>query len=202
MAPISSAAAAVLPARLAPDPLSRDAGSGRGLLRQARLELGPPEMFDAIPDEIAPRADLKNGARDFPQIDRSQKGDPLVNLRPSLSGRLRQPGALNRLRADMLTFDQDAERPCLGLQFSGRRRARSRLRRAFRGLGRGKRAGDRGRRFRRFAFRRPRRHHHAPGGLGRTDRPGRDARRFRAPKSWGPTRLFPPTRPRSRPICQ
>jgi spore germination cell wall hydrolase CwlJ-like protein len=110
-APISSAAAAVLPARLAPDPLSLDAGFdphfGRGLLRQARLELGPPEMFDAIPDEIDPRADLKKGARAFPAIDRSQKSDPLVNLRPSLSGRLRQPGALKRLRADMLTFDQD-----------------------------------------------------------------------------------------------
>ncbi len=108
MAPISSSMnAAVLPARLAPDPLSLDAGFGRGLLRQARLELGPPEMFDAIPDEIAPRADLKKGVRDFPEIDRSRKGDPLVNLRPSLSDRLRQPGALNRLRADMLTFDQD-----------------------------------------------------------------------------------------------
>ena len=110
-APISSAGAAVLPVRLAPDPLSFDSGFGahfgRGLLRQARLELGPPEMIDAIPDEIAPRADLKKGARAFPQIDRSQKGDPFVNLRPSLSGRLRQPGALNRLRADILTFSQD-----------------------------------------------------------------------------------------------
>ncbi len=110
-APISSAGAAVLPVRLAPDPLSFDSGFGvhfgRGLLRQARLELGPPEMFDAIPDEIAPRADLKKGAHVFPRIDRSQKGDPFVNLRPSLSGRLRQPGALNRLRADILTFSQD-----------------------------------------------------------------------------------------------
>ncbi len=111
MAPISSAGAAVVPVRLAPDPLSLDTGfdarSGRGLLRQARLELGPPEMFDVIPDETDPRGDLKKGAHVFPQINRSQKGDPLVNLRPSLSGRLRQPGALKRLRADILTFDQD-----------------------------------------------------------------------------------------------
>ncbi len=111
MAPISSAGAAVMPARLAPDPLSLDAGFdapfGRGLLRQARLELGPPEMFDAVPDEDAPRGDLKKGVRGFPEIDRREKGDPLVNLRPSFSGRLRQPGALKRLRADILTFDQD-----------------------------------------------------------------------------------------------
>ena len=111
MAPISSSGAAVVPARLAPDPLSLDAGLGgqfgRGLLREARLELGSPEMFDAIPDEIAPRANLKKGARAFPEIDRGHKGDPFVNLRPSLSGRLRQPGALTRLRADILTFGQD-----------------------------------------------------------------------------------------------
>ena len=111
MAPISSAGAAVMPARLAPDPLSLDAGFdapfGRGLLRQARLEFGPPEKFDAVPDEDAPRGDLKKGVRVFPEIDRREKGDPLVNLRPSISGRLRRRARCKRLRADILTFDQD-----------------------------------------------------------------------------------------------
>ncbi|MDI4642139.1 cell wall hydrolase [Rhodoblastus acidophilus] len=111
MAPISALNAAVVPAPFAPDPLTLDADFGphfgRGLLQEARLELGPPEMLATIPDEIEPRTDLKKGARIFPEVDRSHKGDPLIGLRPSISSRLRQKGALDRLRADILTFGQD-----------------------------------------------------------------------------------------------
>ncbi|HUO53304.1 MAG TPA: cell wall hydrolase [Rhodoblastus sp.] len=111
LAPISSKRAAVIPAQIAPPlpSLAADFGPhfGRGLLREARLELGAPELLATLPDEVEPRADLKRNARAFPEIDRHHKGDPLVGLRPSLQGRLRQKGAVERLRADILTFDQD-----------------------------------------------------------------------------------------------
>jgi spore germination cell wall hydrolase CwlJ-like protein len=113
MAPISSKFSAVIPANLAPPP-QEFAGSfgprlGRGLLREARLVIGAPEQLAGEPeDELQPRKDLKKGAAAFPQIDRLHKGDPLVGLRPTIDGRLRQPGALRKMRADLLTFGQDS----------------------------------------------------------------------------------------------
>ena len=58
-------------------------------------------------DEAEPRADLKKGASAFPEIDRRHKGDPLVGLRPTIDGRLRRPDGLRKMRADVLTFNQD-----------------------------------------------------------------------------------------------
>ncbi|WP_374545613.1 cell wall hydrolase [Rhodoblastus sp.] len=112
MAPISSKNAAVMPAEFAPPPqlFAADFGvhSGRGLLREARLAVGAPEQLAGQPqDELEPRADLKKGAAAFPEIDRHHKGDPLVGLRPTIDGRLRQPGALARMRANVLTFNAD-----------------------------------------------------------------------------------------------
>ena len=112
LAPISSKYAAVVPAELAPPPqllaTSFGAHSGRGLLREARLAVGAPEQLASMPDDEAePRADLKKGASAFPEIDRRHKGDPLVGLRPTIDGRLRQPDGLRKMRANVLTFNQD-----------------------------------------------------------------------------------------------
>ncbi len=108
---LSSRNAAVMPARIAPEAttFAADFGarSGRGLLHVASLELGAPELLAAPSDEAEPRADLKRNAKVFPEIDRRHKGDPLVGLRPTIDGRLRQKGAIARLRADILTFEQD-----------------------------------------------------------------------------------------------
>jgi len=81
--------------------------SGRGLLREARLYSGAPAAYPDTPDEMQPRADLKKNARNFPEIDRSHKGDPLVGLRPSFSGRLRQENGLARARSELLAFVPD-----------------------------------------------------------------------------------------------
>ncbi len=107
-----SAAAAVMPKILAPSPHSLVApfgdNFGRGLLHEARLNLGAPEQLALPPDEIEPRSDLKTNAQIFPEIDRSHKGDPIVGLRPTLDGRWRQKGGLAKMRAEVLTFGQDA----------------------------------------------------------------------------------------------
>ena len=112
LAPISSKYAAVVPAELAPPPqllaTSFGAHSGRGLLREARLAVGASDQLASLPeDEAEPRADLKKGASAFPEIDRRHKGDPLVGLRPTIDGRLRQPDGLRKMRANVLTFNQD-----------------------------------------------------------------------------------------------
>ncbi len=106
-----SASAAVMPEKLAPEPrllaASFGAQSGRGLLHEARLMLGAPEQFAAEPDEIEPRADLKRSAHVFPIVDRADKGDPIVGLRPTLGGRWRQKGGLAKMRAEILAYGGD-----------------------------------------------------------------------------------------------
>ncbi|MGH6831111.1 MAG: cell wall hydrolase, partial [Methylocella sp.] len=52
-------------------------GDARKVLRQARLSIGGGEEFKRLPDEIEPRADLKRNAGRFPEVDRSNKGDPV-----------------------------------------------------------------------------------------------------------------------------
>jgi hypothetical protein len=106
--------AAVMPQEFGPLPGVFGAGgsfsgasTGRGLLREARLYSGAPALYPDSPDEMEPRADLKKNARNFPEIDRSHKGDPLVGLRPSLSGRLRQHNGIARAANELLTFTSD-----------------------------------------------------------------------------------------------
>jgi spore germination cell wall hydrolase CwlJ-like protein len=86
-------------------------GSGRGLLREARLAIGPPEDFRAVPDEIAPRTDLKFQSRHFPIVDRAHKGDPTVRLRPTFDTKLRAPNGLSNYLAGILTFRHDEASP-------------------------------------------------------------------------------------------
>jgi hypothetical protein len=102
--------AAVMPQDFGPLPgVFGDNGpsSGRGLLREARLYSGAPTLYPDAPDEMQPRADLKKNTRAFPEIDRSHKGDPVVGLRPSMDGRLRQNNGLARVRAELLAFTSD-----------------------------------------------------------------------------------------------
>ena len=58
-------------------------------MRLASLQAGSKAELNANPDEIEPRKDLKVGAKDWPQVDRSLRGDPVVGLRPTLDTRLR-----------------------------------------------------------------------------------------------------------------
>jgi spore germination cell wall hydrolase CwlJ-like protein len=86
-------------------------GSGRGLLREARLAIGVPEEFGVIPDEIAPRGDLKIQSRHFPIVDRAHKGDPTVRLRPTFDTKLRGPNGVANYMAGILTFGHDETSP-------------------------------------------------------------------------------------------
>ncbi|MBV8850866.1 MAG: cell wall hydrolase [Methylobacteriaceae bacterium] len=86
-------------------------GSGRGLLRAARLAMGVPEDFSASTDEIAPRADLKFQSRHFPMVERAHKGDPQVRLRPTFDTKLRGPNGLSSYMAGILAFQHDESSP-------------------------------------------------------------------------------------------
>jgi spore germination cell wall hydrolase CwlJ-like protein len=86
-------------------------GSGRGVLREARLAIGAPEDFGTAPAEIAPRDDLKVQSRHFPIVDRAHKGDPTVRLRPSFDTKLRGPNGLATYRAGILVFRHDETSP-------------------------------------------------------------------------------------------
>jgi cell wall hydrolase len=65
-----------------------DKTSADNLGPEARLILGTPEDLAAIDDEVDPRADLKQAKANFPQVDRSRKGDPFIGLRPGFDARL------------------------------------------------------------------------------------------------------------------
>lgn len=113
LAPIE-ARAALMPADLAPSraggALAADFGAfgaRKGVLREARLAVGPPEEFRALPDELAPRIALKPNASHFPEIVRAHKGDPVVALRPAFDSRLKAPGGLKAYIASDLMFRAD-----------------------------------------------------------------------------------------------
>ena len=79
-----------------------DRTAAENLGREARLTLGSPEDLDAVDDEIDPRTDLKQARSNFPQIDRSQKGDPFIGLRPGFDARLNRHNGPNIRRATSL----------------------------------------------------------------------------------------------------
>ncbi len=62
-------------------------------LRLASLQTGSKGELNANPDEIEPRLDLKVGKHDLPhdlpEVDRTKRADPLVELRPTLDTSLR-----------------------------------------------------------------------------------------------------------------
>jgi spore germination cell wall hydrolase CwlJ-like protein len=118
-----SASAAVMPKNLAPPPRLYSASfgmnSGRGLLHEARLMLGAPDQLGTAPDEAEPRNDLKHSAKDFPEVDRSHKGDPWIGLRPTLDGRWREKDGVAKLRGEAIVFGQDQFPGAAGFSPSG-----------------------------------------------------------------------------------
>lgn len=73
-------------------------------VRLASLQLGDKADLLATPDEIEPRRELKSGARVFPVVDRTRRGDPVIGLRPTLDTRLRKSGGIEAYRATELVL--------------------------------------------------------------------------------------------------
>jgi spore germination cell wall hydrolase CwlJ-like protein len=86
-------------------------GAAQLILRQASLSIGTTDEFKRLPDEVEPRPDLKRNAGQFPEIDRSHRGDPLAGLRPAFDTRLRNFPGLVRFRAADLIFRHDEVEP-------------------------------------------------------------------------------------------
>ncbi len=88
--------AALLAARSAPS----------GLLHRISLEVG--DLSPGLPlDEIQPRIALKHNVHAWPKPDRSQKGDPVVGLRPTFDAKLRQRGGVAAMRAADLLLSSE-----------------------------------------------------------------------------------------------
>ncbi|MGB8276379.1 MAG: cell wall hydrolase [Methylovirgula sp.] len=88
-------------------------------IEEASLELGQPEAFTRLPDEIEPRIAFKHqlagiAAHAPPDIDRSHKGDPIVGLRPTFDSEMRRGGGLARMRMADLLFTHDDIWPASG----------------------------------------------------------------------------------------
>ncbi len=105
--------AAAMPLDLVPT----DTLAGAGDLETERQPLIPIRYSPGAPldgvnaDEIEPRADLKAGAVSFPLVDRGNKGDPAIGLRPTFDTRLRQPGGLKTLRESQFIAPHDDALP-------------------------------------------------------------------------------------------
>jgi hypothetical protein len=84
---------ALLASRFGPPTRFAARGGAEIPIVEARWTLGAPEDLSAVPDEIEPNAAVKQGQQNFPAIDRTRKGDPLVVLRPGFDARLRRPVA-------------------------------------------------------------------------------------------------------------
>jgi hypothetical protein len=81
----------------APSGFGRRDGDGgydgdAGLVLEASLTLGSPDDFTVSDDEIEPKAVLKGPGLPLPKIDRTQKADPFIGLRPGFSARLNRLG--------------------------------------------------------------------------------------------------------------
>ncbi len=81
-----------------------DYGQTRALVQQARLAVGAPEDIRSIPDEREPHVDLKREAKNFPEVDRTRKGDPVVSIRPSIETRASSLTKLGLIQPAHLSF--------------------------------------------------------------------------------------------------
>jgi len=73
-------------ATIAMSPRLPELGLARGVL-DTHLQFDFPDDAEISLSNLPPRGELKTWAQDYPTIDRSRKGDPLVSLRPTLSRR-------------------------------------------------------------------------------------------------------------------
>ena len=76
------------------------------LVTLASLTLGTPEDLGSLPDEDQPTVEMKRDARAVPTVDRTDKGNPFIGLRPSFESHLRAPGALQALNKSEVLFSQ------------------------------------------------------------------------------------------------
>lgn len=79
-------------------------GQSRALVQSARLMVGAPDDLRSIPDEREPHVDLKPDVKNFPMVDRTHKGDPLVAMRPGFETKVIDPAALGLAEPARLTF--------------------------------------------------------------------------------------------------
>jgi hypothetical protein len=87
------------------------AGQSRALVQSARLVVGAPEDVRSIPDESEPHVDLKPNVRNFPEVDRTHKGDPIVAMRPSFETHVITPSALGLAEPAQLAFKIAGKNP-------------------------------------------------------------------------------------------
>lgn len=113
--------AALQPDDLVPVQLSALTGDFGGiaqrserLLTPVTFDLGQPQDYRQVSDEIDPRKDLKRNAGSFPVIDRTHKGDPALGLRPTFDTQLRRPGGLTDLHLSQLIAPHDDAMPAAG----------------------------------------------------------------------------------------
>ena len=81
------------------------------LLTPVKFDLGQPDDFKQVTDEVEPRATLKPTPGPLPVVDRTRKGDPGIGLRPSFDTRLRQPNGLALLRESQMIGPHDDVMP-------------------------------------------------------------------------------------------
>jgi len=79
-------------------------GQSRALVQSARLMVGAPDDLRSIPDESEPHVDLKPDVKNFPEVDRTHKGDPVIAMRPSFETRVINPASLGLTEPARLTF--------------------------------------------------------------------------------------------------
>jgi spore germination cell wall hydrolase CwlJ-like protein len=90
-------------------------GENRALIQNARLFVGAPQDLRSIPDEREPHVDLKPAAHDFPEVDRTHKGDPVVSMRPTFETRLTRPAMLGAIDDSALIFRLDGATTAVAL---------------------------------------------------------------------------------------
>ena len=70
------------------------------VIEPASLTLGDPRDLAAIPDEIEPKAVMKAGREPPPEVDRTDKADPFIALRPGFDAHLRRSAPVDETAAD------------------------------------------------------------------------------------------------------
>lgn len=81
------------------------------LLTPVSFDLGQPDDFKEVNDEIEPRGDLKPRPGAFPIVDRTHRGDPEIGLRPTFDTQLRRRGGIASLRESQLIGPRDDAMP-------------------------------------------------------------------------------------------
>ncbi|MBV8474961.1 MAG: cell wall hydrolase [Hyphomicrobiales bacterium] len=71
-----------------------------GVIQPASLTLGAPDALAAIPDEIEPKIAMKAARGALPAVDRSDKSDPFLVLRPGFTARLNRSAPFDDAASD------------------------------------------------------------------------------------------------------